>query len=305
MYYVYVIEFSNVWLLKVNLIYACNRQLNAQCLEGPVSILSLHGENILLGTSGTNQLYLYCCDGGSFHTITTLSKVRDAVLIRDQIIIYTTDTNKITRYIFQSKINYECKVESVLQPCGISVDGDGGLYVADWNNGIFYSHDDGITWTEFISSSDVSNCWRATYAKYSRELQVSVDGTANKQGILWTQQYDLVYISHVMTKQNELKATCLSASNVINTDNINVGSVIHAKDDYVFVSDRQNKQVHQFLMNGEHQGIILHPNECQDYPWSLAFDSCQSLLYVGDNKGKVNIFKLAEKSRFSYQLMTE
>ena len=261
-----------------------------------VDILCLANDKLLIGNSGDNKLFIYSHEGHyqSSITIDGSDNVYDAVLTFFGNIVYsTTYQKKIVLMSISGKI---IRYNQMKDPKRLSISDDSSIYLADYVDGVFQSTDDGDTWVLAIKAASSWQCWQAIKVTTDNDVSFWLRGRNN--GIRQVRIYskDKKYLDSNVTWRDKL---LVEESKQIN---LTYGCLLYDGWSSVFLSDSRNKAVHVFSARGHYSHQLLASNHFMRYPRKLIFDTTNQLLYVGEQSGFVEVFKLGKRNGSYYVL---
>ena len=251
--------------------------------------LSVFNDKLLVSCAGLSQLFIYSREGRHLSTITTNNndELWDATWTPRGNIVYTTwYSNEVVVMSESGKVI--TTHTQMTKPQHLSVSSDDIIYLADYETGVYQSTDDGVSWSLVFKSTDGWHCWQVikvttdhsddfwTLEKsdnYSYHLGVySVDRRRSDGNVTWRD---------INVPTTDGKHINLSWSSLSNDGNLNF-----------FLNDYYNKAVHMFSVNGQCHCQLLSSHHFKNEPCRLAVDKERQLLYVGQAKGVVGVFKL-------------
>ena len=251
--------------------------------------LSVFNDKLLVSCAGLSQLFIYSREGRHLSTITTNNndELWDATWTPRGNIVYTTwYSNEVVVMSESGKVI--TTHTQMTKPQHLSVSSDDIIYLADYETGVYQSTDDGVSWSLVFKSTDGWHCYQVikvttdhsddfwTLEKsdnYSYHLGVySVDRRRSDGNVTWRD---------INVPTTDGKHINLSWSSLSNDGNLNF-----------FLNDYYNKAVHMFSVNGQCHCQLLSSHHFKNEPCRLAVDKERQLLYVGQAKGVVGVFKL-------------
>lgn len=262
---------------------------NAQVMMGEsIDILSLFNDKLLVSGSGLFRLYVYSRQGQylSLITIENLESVYDAAWTPSGNIIYTTvKTNKVVVMLESGRVIARSQT---MDPRRISVSADDIIFVADYIAGVFQSTDGGVTWKLLFKSAEGWQCWQA--------IKVTFDDQRDE---FWTREFKddsrhlRIYIveKHVPKDNVRWRDVKISPINDFFID-LAFSSLSHDGKANLYLSDRNNKAVHVYSLDGQYRSQLLSSNSLTNSPRKMVVDKNHQLLYVGERGGLVEVFRL-------------
>ena len=258
-----------------------------------VNILSVFNDKLLVSCGGNlfglSQLFIYSREGRHLSTITINNKDRlcDAMWTPRGNIVYTTcDSNKVVVMSESGKVI--TTHTQMTKPRDLSVSSDDIIYLADSKTGVYQSTDDGVSWSLVFKSTDRWHCrqvikvttdhsddfWTLGYIDNKNwHLRVySVDRRHSDGNVTWRD---------INVPTTDGKHIDLSGSRLSYDGNMNI-----------FLIDYSNRAVHVLSLNGQYHCQLLSSHHFKNNPCRLAVDKERQLLYVGQGKSVVGVFKL-------------
>ena len=179
-------------------------------------------------------------------------------------------------------------------PGRLSVSSDDIIYLADSETGVYQSTDDGVSWSLVFESTDGWYCRQV--------IKVTTDHSDD----FWTLERSYNYINYhlrvysVDRRRSDGNVTWRDI-NVPTTDgkliDLSGSSLSYDGNMNIFLSDLYNKAVHMFSVNGQYHCQLLSSHHFESEPYRLAVDKERHLLYVGQERGVVKVFKLTYGER--------
>ena len=262
-----------------------------------VDILSVFNDKLLVSYSGLSKLFIYSREGHRLSTITTNNndKLWDATWTPRGNIVYTTcDSNNTTLYSNKVVVMSESGEvitthNQMTDPRYLSVSSDDIIYLADYKTGVYQSTDDGVSWSLVFKSTDKWHCRQV--------IKVTTDPSDD----FWTlaqsdnDSYHLRVYS-VDRRRSDGNVTWRDI-NVTTTDGKHIDLSYNSSLSYdgnmnIFLSDCDDKAVHVLSVNGQYHCQLLSSHHFKNEPLRLAVDKERQLLYVGQGKRVVGVFKL-------------
>ena len=251
-----------------------------------VSILSVFKDKLLISRFGQTQLYIYSSEGLYKSTIKTNDndELYDATWTPRRNIVYTSWHKKVVVISKAGKVIN--KYTQMADPRCLSVSNDGIIYVADYKTGVYQSIDEGVSWSLVFKSTDGSLCEQVIKVTTDRSDDFWTLETKNNSCHLRVYSMDKRHAdSNVKWRNIDVSTTDgkpvdLSACKLSHDGNTNI-----------FLCDCKNKAVHVLSVTGQYQCQLLSSHHIKNEPSRLVVDS-QQLLYLGQEKGIVEVFKL-------------
>ena len=255
------------------------------------NILSVFNDKLLVSCATLSQLFIYSREGRHLSTITTNNndKLYDATWTPRGNIVYTTyDSNKVVVISKSGKVI--TTHTQMTEPQWLSVSNDDIIYLADSQTGVYQSTDDGVSWSLVFKSTDGWHC--------EQVIKVTTDHSDD----FWTLEQKsnnfMNYHLHVYSvdrRRSDGKVTRRDI-NVTTTDGKHI-DLSNSRLSYdgnmnIFLNDCDNKAVHVLSVNGQYYCQLLSSHHIENELFRLAVDKERQLLYVGQARGVVGVFKL-------------
>ena len=256
-----------------------------------VNILSVFNDKLLVSYSYyLFQLFICSRKGRHLSTITTNDNDRlfDATWTPRGNIVYTTCySNKVVVMSESGKVI--TTHNQMTKPRRLTTSNDDIIYLADYEIGVYQSTDDGVNWSLVFKSTDGWHC--------EQMIKVTTDHSDD----FWTLEdsdnnnnYHLRVYS-VDRRRSDGNVTWRDI-NVTTTDgkhiNLSCSRLSYDGNMNIFLNDYNNKVVHVLSVNGQYHCQLLSSHHIENEPYRLAVDKKRQLLYVGQDKGVVEVFNL-------------
>ena len=259
-------------------------QLKDRC----VNILSVFNDKLLVSSAGLSQLFIYSREGRHLSTIITSDndKLCDATWTPRSNIVYTTRHNKVV--VMSEFGKFITTLTQMTSPRCLSVSNDVIIYLADYETGVFQSTNDGVSWSLVFKSTDGWHCWQV--------IKVTNDHSDD----FWTLEHSdnnnwHLRVYSVDRRRSDGNVTWRDI-NVTTTDGKHIvlsnSRLSYDGNMNIFLNDYNNTAVHVLSVNGQYHCQLLSSNHFMSKPLRLAVDKERQLLYVGQHKGVVGVFKL-------------
>ena len=255
-----------------------------------VNILSVFNDKLLVSRRRISRLFIYSREGRHLSTITINNndKLYDATWTPRGNIVYTTNcSNKVVVMSESGKVI--ATHTQMTEPLRLSVFNDDIIYLADSKTGVYQSTDDGVSWSLVFKSTDGWHCYQV--------IKVTTDHSDD----FWTLEYNSdnnsyhLRVYSVDRRRSDGNVTWRNI-NVPTTDgkhiNLSYSKLSYDGNMNIFLSDYHNKAVHVLLVNGQYHCQLLSSHHIKNNPFRLAVDKERQLLYVGQGKSVVGVFKL-------------
>ena len=256
----------------------------------PVSILSVFNDKILVSSIfNFSHLFIYSREGLHLSTITTYDDILwDAVWVPCGNIVYTTFNSK--KVVVMSEFGKIITTHTQIKyPRCLSVSNDDTMYLSGWKTGIYESTNYGISWNLIIHANDAWHCQQI--------IKVITDHSHDFWVLEWNDDYNWhLRVLSVDSRRSD-GSVAWRDINVTTTDGKHIDlmtcSLSYDGNMNIFLSDYDNKAVHVLSVSGQNYRQLLLPNHIENVPCMLAVDKRRQLLYVGQEKGVVEVFKLS------------
>ena len=258
-----------------------------------VNILSVYEDKLLVGCGddgfSCSQLFIVSSEGYNLATISSYNEeaLLDATWTPLGNIVYTTWLKKVI--VVTESGNIIIKHTHFIAPQCLSVSDDATsiIYLAGREIGVYQSTNDGWSWSIAFNSTEgmCSGIWQV--------IKVNTD----HGGDFWTIGSDNASINHLCvysaghafgsTVMRNINATTSSGKRIVMKNS----KLAYDGNMNIFVSDSQ-KFIHLFAVTGDYRRQLLSSEHLQEAPFSLALSRDNTLLYVGQSDGFVEVFKL-------------
>ena len=248
----------------------------------------MYNDKLLVSRVGLSELFTISLEGRHLSTIPTNNndELYDATWTPRGNIVYTIyNSNKVV--VMSESGNVITKHTQMIAPRYLSVSNDDIIYLADWETGVYQSTDDGVSWSLVFNLTNEWHCWQA--------IKVTTDHSDD----IWTleeggDKYYLRLYSVVRTRGGNT----VTRINVPTTDDkrielLHSSSLTYDGNMNIFLSDCNNKAIHVMSASGKYHCKLSSSHHVKNYPYRLAVDRARQVLYVGQNEGVVEVFKLA------------
>ena len=262
-------------------------------------------DKLLFGRAGQSQLFVYDHVTGQYlSTIPTIGNYEpyDALWTPTGNIVYTTlpvgvhialnNSNKkkgrVVYHLFESGA---AKDVEMTRPSLLSISDEGEdkpkkIYLADYNDGVFESTNDGVKWNLIFKPTDEWHCWQVIKVKNDEKNDVfwTLERRGDKRRLR-------VYIRNSdkdFTEKN-ISLTTIDGKHI----NLSKSSLAYDGNRKIFLSERDNKAVHVLSVDGHYKRQLLSSHDIKNEPWRLAVYG--ESLYVGQYDGVVEEFPLTSE----------
>ena len=250
-----------------------------------VYALSVWNEKLLVGHYRGKSIIMYNDTGNYIDTIALSANGKqilyDAVWGRfEHIIVANGTANSVQVYsISQKNIIKETQMK---KPSKFSVFNT-SILLADNEDGVFQSTDDGITWSHVFQIPDNTAGWQC--------WQVMRADTKEIADNYWVLEKNKALFRLRIYTSKKLKASDVDVNNYVNLLNTNMA--FDGKS-AVLLCDYNKSAVHIFSANGEHQRQLIADNNdgLIENPWRLYIDRNKKLFYIGMGSNVLKIYTL-------------
>ena len=259
-----------------------------------VQTLSVFNEKILVGSGYDDvfQLFIYSREGLHLSTpvIKNRDKLNDATWTPRGNIVYTCTTekylnNKVVIMSESGNFNTTLTLNADLQT--LSVSNDNTIYLTDQDNGVLQSIDDGVSWRPVFQPVDGYRCMKV--------LKATINQTDHFWSLGFTKDENFqIRVYSVDRRRFNSNMTWSDINTTTGGGKISLPNISLSYDGNmnIFISDHDNKSVHVFLVNGQYHSQLLSSLHIKNNPCKIAVDRNRQLLYVGEEHGVVEVFKL-------------
>ena len=261
----------------------------------PINTLSLFQDKVLIHNNFQSLLIIYSYDGQFLSNVTVVNGSRGIFRAkwspRGNIMYIGVDAEVM---LISDLGNVIAKYERFKRPLDFSTWLD-KVYLADQDEGIFMSSDEGVSWN-FVFRL------KAWYSYFV--IKVTVD----QHDDFWTLERNSekfseghrfrVYSVDRSCSGPNLNVTWkdikfpTSSNKRIQINRLEKSQLAYNYKSNIFFSDYDNEAVHSLSVNGQYHNQLLTSEDIMNEPTTLAIDEKRQLLFVGQDKGVVDVFKL-------------
>ena len=271
-------------LMKINSSQQLFRFTVNEMPSNLIKILSMSEDKLLISSGLISFVFNH--QGVCLSNLSYNEQIQDATWTPSGYILCATTKTK--EVVVLSRNSSIIKSTRMPYPFAFSVSHD-IIYLADYDTGIYQSHDDGLTWSFLFN---ITSGWRSkqvikVYIDHVGEFWTLEEFTASTRKIYRLSVYSL----------NRTSSDCIMAWREIkfpSTVHIDLedSKLIYDGNTSILLRDYHRQAVHVFLVNGQYQCCLLPPATFKNNkPFSLAVDK-EHNLYVGQLNGIVQVFKL-------------
>ena len=245
-----------------------------------------------------DQLLIYSHEGRHLSTVQISGKLKDAAWTPRGNIVYTAILDK--KVVVLSKSNMVISVNTPANiPEHLCVSNDNIIYLTDFNsNAIYQSIDDGDSWSEVFKQTKLGSDMQVIkvtnnnsidfwFFKPDRDKNLvihvySVDNRSSDDSKAWR----IIKVITTECKHVYYQGNSLSYDNKMNI------FLTQQTSPNKFYNGQGDKAVHVLTVDGKYDHQLLSSHQIMNEPQRLAVDNERQLLYVGQNKGIVQVFEL-------------
>ena len=246
-------------------------------------------DKLLVGSYGASQLFIFSRNGREGHdfsnvSITLSDAPFDATWTPRGNIVFTTKVGQKVVIMSAETGEVITTHTQIADPQFLSVSNDGFIYYADMKTGVYQSTDDGVSWSHVFNSTDGRHCRQV--------IKVTTDHSDDFWTIEKSGNNYYLRVYSVDRKRSDGKVTWKDINAPTNGKHVRLISLyrlFHDGSAYIFLSNMFNKSVHVLSVNGQYLRHIVY---CKYEPTSLTLDVTRQLLYVGQLRSVVEVFKL-------------
>ena len=278
---------SSQWLFNFTV-----SQLESQCVD----ILSVFKDKLLVGSKGYSQLFKYSHEGRYLSTITINDNdqlstfniddndsVYDATWTPHGNIVYTTYNNKLV--VISKSGEVSAPQTHIKYPRKLHVSSDDIIYLTETDLhiglNVYQSTDDGVSWSLVFKIA-------GKMLLYKELFKVATDHV-DEFWILKRQVPKEYQNSFVYCMDKRRSDGTVTRRNIKVDEHVNLS---YGDNMNIFLSDMRNKAVHVLSANGQYHCQLLSSHQISADPYKLVLDKERQLLYIGESKGEVKVFKL-------------
>ena len=252
-----------------------------------VKILSVFHDKLLVSGYNQYQLFIYTREGRYLSTVTTNDnkKICGAIWTPLGNIMYVSpDLKTVVSMSDSGQIITTSSQVTFASYISVS---DDIIYITDWKKDVYQSADEGVNWNLIVKSTEGWSCVQV--------IKVTTDNFNDFWTLEWKNpDYRLCVYSEVRKNSDGNAIWRYINIPAINDKRINL---LESKLSYdgkmnIFLSDKKNKAVHTFSLNGQYHCQLLLPHHIKNSPLSLAVDKKHQVLYLGQADSVVQLFKL-------------
>lgn len=275
-------------------------QLKNDVLSSNKAILSVRDGRLLAGQKGDTKLFIYSAVSGAYMNTTRLpftypgNTVYDAVWTRNGNIVYTTRENgsKVNTVEVMALNGTLIRSTNLSRPRYLSVSANGIIYLADANNGVYQSADNGVTWYHKFSIDSTRYGYQTVNVQNSRSATDEFWIVAYHSSNRWYYWYLDVY-----TDNGDYIASTPNYRSLSTIKDPSFSKFAHDGHETMFLLDYINGTVHALstVTRAYDRPLLTSRHFTNNYPVSLSVDVTRdnNVLYVGLSKyGLVSVYTL-------------
>ena len=259
-----------------------------------VNILSVLNDKLLVSCNNSHELFTYCHEGSYLSTITLKEKheLYDATWTPCGNIVCTTENIFGVKVFVMSECGEIITTHTQMStPLCLSVSNNNIIYLADFEDGIYQSSNDGVTWSLSFKPTKKEHC--------SQVIKVTDDDCddfwtlwAKNACNLWRYKGSLsVYSIDRRLSDGKIKTSRNITIPSIDGEKIDLLQSKMSYDGYmnIFLSNWGSNAVHVLSADFKYQSQLLRS---KNTPMKLAIHNERPLLYVGQWDGLIEVFEL-------------
>ena len=265
-----------------------------QCKVTHIDTLSVFNGKVITRKNDCPEIFIIGEEGNYLNTIMTDFKDEtiDAIWTPRGNIAYTTFRSK--RVVVITETGIAITQYQMTQPIRLSVSYDDIIYLADFLTGVYQSTDDGVSWSLVFNLTDDAYLLRAVKA----ETALCYDFWT----IVWYKGF--CYLRVYCKQKGAINANITWKNIQIplidgKTIDLTNGSLLFDGNSNIFLSDRCNKIVHLYSLNGQYSHQLLSAEHMQSAPTTLAVDRA-GRLYIGQERNSICVFNLLFHNETNY-----
>ena len=254
-----------------------------------VITLSLSNKELLISCLH-KMLYIYSHEGLYISAINikedSSDSLLDAKLTPLGNIIYITQQSKKVVVMSVSGI-VNTTHSRMPKPRYLSVSNDANMYLADEETGVYWSTNDGISWSIVFKPTDEWHCLQVMKVStdHNDDFWTLVTNKTNYYRRVYSLERGRVDGNVTWKNINVAIKDCIDIS-------LTQQGLFHDGNMNFFITDPKSKAIHVWSAIGRHQCELLSSQHIRRLPTTLAVDKERQLLYVGQTQGVVQVFKL-------------
>ena len=254
----------------------------------------------MVSAFGFDQLLIYSHEGRHLSTIRISGRLMDAAWTPRGNIVYTNLVDK--KVVVLSESNTVISVNTTVKiPKYLCVSNDNIIYLTDSqreSSAVYQSIDDGDSWSEVFKQTKIWLTMQVIKVTYNNSIDFwllmpdeamnlhihvySVDNRSFNDNKAWriikvitTECKHVYYLGNSLSYDNKM--------NIFLTQQTSPNK---------FYNGQGDKAVHVLSVDGKYDHQLLSSHQIMNEPQRLAVDNERQLLYVGQNKGLVQVFEL-------------
>ena len=269
------------------------RDFTVDQLEGRhITILSVLNDMLLVGFRGLSQLLIINCEG---HYVSTIRinycdhcHLYDATWTPRGKIVYTTYNKEIAVMSASDKEVFTSQTMS--DPRRFSVSNDDVIYLADWEDGVFQSTDNGFNWNLVFKPPDGRHCLQV--------IKVFNDDSEDFWALESENNNSYLRIYSLNKRHSDDNIMAWRNVDVHTSDGNCIDISANSSLSYdgnmsVFINDCDNSTIHIFSVKGHHHNVLLSSDQMKNCTYKLAVDTNYQRLYLGQCGSTVRVFQFS------------
>ena len=259
-----------------------------------ISILAVSDEGILISHTSLTQLFIYSRKGFLFSIIPFAESLGDAIWTpRGNILctILQMDSYTSNGVMLLSKESGKVidKTE-MLYPMAFSIFNNDTIYLTEGlTEKVFQSTDDGLTWHPLITSQNGWMCVRAIRVGNKFDFIFWMKEVSNDSKSRRLRMYKKKSDGTIKYKTINV---FLGDGRKILTNNYSY--IAYDGNMTIFLAEYGINAIHVFSVTGQYRCQLLSSNDLIEQPKILDVDRKNQLLFIGQTKAVVSVFKLTQ-----------
>ena len=258
-----------------------------------VRILSLFEDKLLVGSTEENELFIVSIEGRLILNFKTEHKLVDAKWTPKGNIVCSIDGNNDVLVISEHGKPISMYSE-IGEPRSLSVSNEGIIFLGDYSNCLYESKDGGFSWNYAFENLDERYRWIpqtgiADRSKCFQAIKITTN-EINQFWILETSDENSAFLRvYSLDRKRTNKIFSWREFNIILSTNSKLSYDGNMK---IFVSDTLTTNVSIISVNSHHECFQLSTIQTTSCSHGLTFDRNHQLLFVGQEDGLIEVFKM-------------